>query len=907
MENNKKWHSLSVKEVIKELDTDKEKGLTEKEAENKLEEYGYNRIKKKGRLTPLKILWNQFKNVMTLMLAVAIILSLIITKLTDAIVILIILVLNIVLGFFQEYRAEKALEALQSLSAPEAIVIRDDEEKEIKSKKLVPGDIVILKVGDLVPANIRLFETVNFKVNQASITGESRPVLKETDKLPASTSTANQNNMAFMSSTVTYGRAKGIVTQTGMKTEMGLIAQLVSEEEQEATPLKKEINELSKWLAMLASTAVIVLFIVGYLSGLELIKMLLTSVSLAVSAVPEGLPAIITITLSLGVKRMAGNNAIVRKLSAVQALGSVTIICSDKTGTITKNEMMVKKIFDGYKEYKVTGTGYEKKGEFLLNDEEINPQDNEQLKLLLTAGALCSTAHYDEDNEEEIIGDPTEISLLVSAEKAGIDYETLKEAMEQETEISFSSERKRMSVVYKQDGKRMVYSKGAADKIVNLCSRIQKQGEVKKLTKKKKKELIEKNKELATKGLRVLALAYKEMKNKSSEEEAIEKNLVFLGLAGMIDPPREGVEKSIKLAEKAGIKTMIITGDHELTAKAIAKEVGLTFKDEEVFTGKEVEKMSNKEFKKNVKKAVIFARISPQQKLEIIKELKNQGEIVAVTGDGVNDAPALKTADIGVAMGIKGTDVSKGASEMILSDDDYSTIIRAVKEGRVIFDNIKKFIKFLLSANTDTIIMVFISIILGLPLPLLPVQILWMNLITDGLPAIALSVDPENKDVMKRKPRNPEKSLVGEIFLFIIIAGLIAAIASIILYASTLSLTNNVVKARTMALSFSIFFELLFVFNCRGKKSVWEQGFKKNFLSNKKLTLAVISSFTLHLLVIYNPLLQSIFNTAPLNAYELLTVLSSSMIALLIIPRWFDKEVKLNRLGDTLLRGLKTD
>lgn len=896
------WHSLSVNEAFSKLDSVKN-GLSSQEAGKRLEEFGLNKIVEEGGLSPVRIFLYQFKNVMTVMLAIAIGISLFINELIDALVILVILVINVFLGFFQEYKAEKAMEALKSLAAPKAVVLRGGEERVIKSSELVPGDVIVLEVGDIVPANVRLFETVNFKVDQAHLTGESVPVLKNTDKLPPETHVTDRSNVAFMGSVVTYGRARGLVTETGMKTEVGEIARTVASEEREVTPLREEVNKLGKWLAIFASIAVGVVFIIGLIGGLSFVETLLTSVSLAVSAVPEGLPAVITITLALGMRRMASKNAIVRKLSAVQGLGSVTTICSDKTGTLTKNEMTVTRLFDGADDYKITGAGYEPRGDFLKAGEKINPTSNEQLRKLLVAGALCNNAYYGKDEEKsyQVVGDPTEGCLLVAAAKAGLWYEDLKKKRKEVAEVSFTSERRRMSVVYSSKKGRFVYSKGAPDAILKLCSRIQKGDKNIKLTKQKKEALMSKTDEMASEGLRVLAVAYKKMKSRSTNEKSVESNLTLLGLVGMIDPPREEVGEAIKLAKKAGIRVIVVTGDHELTAKAVAEEIGLQVEESVSFSGKDIEKLSEKEFRKAVATATIFSRVSPQHKVRIVDELKRRGEIVAVTGDGVNDAPALKKAHIGVAMGIKGTDVSKGAAEMVLADDNFATIVTAVEEGRGIFDNIKKFVKFLLSANADTISEVMVAMIIGLPLPFLPIHILWMNLVTDGFPALALTMDSKSDDLMEREPRDPNKSLVGEVAIFVIIAGVVDALASITLYFLALSYEGYFVnptsfalnKARTMAISSAIIYELFFVFNCRDDdKSIFERSFHENFLSNKYLTIAVFVSLSLQLMLIYLPPLQVVFSTVPLNLTELGFVFFFASWGLFILPRWFHHELK---------------
>jgi len=896
------WHSLSVSDVFSKLDSD-ERGLSEESVNERLSKFGSNELVDETHLTPFKIFIYQFKNIMVWMLIIASIISFSINETIDAVVILVILVINVLLGFFQEYKAEKAMEALKSLAAPKAVVIRDGVEKVVWSRDLVPGDVVVLNVGDIVPANVRLFDCLNLKVDQAHLTGESIPISKGCKKLKLDVSLADRSNMAFMGSIVSYGRARGVVTETGMRTEIGKIALTVAREERVTTPLQRELNLLGKWLAIFAVCAVVFVFIVGLIFNHEIVEMLLTSVSLAVAAVPEGLPAVITITLAIGMQRMASRNAIVRKLSAVQTLGSVTVICSDKTGTLTKNEMTVKRVFDGVNDYNVSGSGYNPKGDFLLNDKKVNVLQKGNIKRLLTAGALCNGAYYGKsDGQYQVIGDPTEGCLLALAAKAGLWYEDLKKEGHELGELSFTSERKRMSVIYKHGHEKMVYSKGAPDVMLKLCNRIQLNGRVVKLTDKLRKKIIAKNAEMASSALRVLTIAYKKMDGNRLDERSVEKNLIFLGLVGMIDPPRPEVKGAIKLARKAGIRVVIITGDHKLTATAITKELGLFGSDSVAISGDEVDKMSSKKFSTAVATATVFARVSPEHKLRIVEELRKQGEIIAVTGDGVNDAPALKSAHIGVAMGIKGTDVSKEASEMVLADDNFSTIVEAVKGGRGIFANIKKFIKFLLSANADTISEVTASILLGLPLPFLPIHILWMNLVTDGLPALALSVDPTDKHVMNKPPRDPKKSLVREVAIFVIIAGIIDAIASITLYIIALSYEGYFVnptdyalsKARTMAISSAIIYELFFVFNCRDDdKSIWGRSFYDNFLSNKKLTLAVIASLILQIMLIYFPPLQVIFSTTSLSLIELGMVFFFASWGLFIIPKWFHHDLKI--------------
>ncbi len=900
------WHSLIVSEVLTKLNSSIN-GLSKKEVSLRHKKYGFNIIESGKHISAFRIFLYQFNNIMVLMLFFGALISFMINELIDSIVILTILIINAILGFIQEFKAEKAMEALKSLASPKAVVIRDGIQQSINSSELVPGDIVLLNVGDIAPANIRLINAVNLKVDQSHLTGESVPVSKGIEPVSVDSPIAERSSMIFMGSIITNGHGIGVVTNIGMNTEIGQIALSVSSQERTITPLQREINILSKWLAITAVIAVIIVFFVGIIYNHSFIEMLLTSVSLAVSAVPEGLPAIITITLALGMQKLANNGAVIRKLNAVQTLGSVTVICSDKTGTITKNEMTVTRLFDGVNSFDVTGSGYKPKGYFLLNGKRINPLNNKSLNKLLITGVLCNSSFFGLINgEPRIVGDPTEASLLVLSAKAGLWANKLKKDFKEVAEFSFSSKRKMMSVVYKNNNKNFVFSKGAPEVILNHCSKALINGKIVKLSKILRSRIIKEFDEMSSNALRVLGFAYKELKNNDLSVDSVESNLIFVGLAGMIDPPREEVIEAIKVARKAGIRVIIVTGDNKLIATAIGKRIGLIDESYIAFSGPEIDLMSNEEFIDAVKSANIFARVSPKHKLMIVKALRSFGEIVAVTGDGVNDAPALKAAHIGIAMGLKGTDVSKEAAEMVLTDDNFSTIIKAIELGRGIFNNIKKFIKFLLASNADTISEVLFSIIIGLPLPFLPIHILWMNLVTDGVPAIALSVDSNPKSIMNKKPRNPNKSLVRELGLFIIIAGLIDALSSITLFIISLNIEGYFInydvialnKARTMAVSSAIFYELFFVFNCRDdNKSVWERSFKDNFLSNKLLTISVIISLLLQLMMIYNPFLQTIFRTTSLSIKELLLVFFFASWGLFIIPKWFHKYIS---FGETI-------
>ena len=869
-----KWHLLSVEEVMKNLGTS-ESGLSEQEAKQRLSKFGPNELKERKKVNPAKIFLRQFKSFLIAILLVAAILSLFLKEFLDASVILAILVMNAFLGFIQEYRAEKAMEALKKIVVQKVRVIREGKMTEIPSKELVPGDIIVLEEGEGIPADARIIEEFGLAVDESALTGESTPVEKQVapiKDLPL----AERRNMVFMGTYVSRGKGKAVVVQTGMKTEVGRIAKEI-EEEEEPTTLQKELDKFGKWLGMIVLLICALVFILGYLKDMNIIDDFFTAVALAVSAVPEGLPAIVTVALALGVSKMAKRNALVRRLSAVETLGCTTIIAADKTGTMTMNEMCVRKIWFSNKLVEVTGVGFEPKGEFFLNGEKIDLSKEKDLLLLIKAGLFCNSSTVEfKEGKWHVIGDPTEGSLIVLASKAGLAKE-----QEPEFEIPFSSERKLMTTVYKEE-EYFVYTKGAPEKVLSLCSHLQENGKTRKLTEEDRKKISSKMEEMAKEGLRVLALAYKKMKK--FEESKAEKDLIFLGLVGMIDPPRKEVKEAIEKCKQAGIRPVMITGDHKLTAIAIAKEIGLMEEGKEVLTGEEIESMQEEELEERIERVKVYARVTPEQKLRIVKALKKKGHVVAVTGDGINDAPALKKADIGVAMGIKGADVAKEASDMILLDDNFATIVNAVEEGRGIYDNIRKFVRFLLCVNFDEIALITVSILFGLPLPLLPLQILWLNLVTDGLPALALSADPYEKDLMKRKPRNPKHDILYGMLLFIIVAALVNFLAEMLVFAWALSSGYPIEKVRTMIFATAVFFELFFVLNCRSEnKSV----FKKRISDNKKLLFALPASFGLQLLAIYFPPFQQVFKTVPLEFKELFVILAMSASSLLVLPEIF--------------------
>jgi len=822
----------------------------------------------------------------------AAIISLLTGEIADFIVIMAVLILNAVMGFVQEYRAEKAVAALKRMATPYAQVIRGGQVKEIPSTELVPGDIVLLGTGMIVPADGRLIETINLQVNEASLSGESLPVDKNTAPLPENTPLAERSNMLFSGTIVTSGHGKAVVVSTGMQTEMGKITQLLERGEERKTPLQEKMEQLGKWLAIGALAICAIILIIGILEGKEPRFMFLTAVSLAVAAIPEGLPAVITISLALGARRMARRNALIRRLSAVETLGCVTHICSDKTGTLTQNKMYVETIYVNKKQVRLTGTGYIPEGDFLINEEKIDPLSDPHLELLLKGIALCNDAYLTNDAEWKIIGDPTEGALVVASAKANLSKEDLERSYPRVGEVSFDSRRKRMSTIHKTPQGHIVLVKGALEGLLPLSPNIYEEGEIRDFDNDKKEEILGQAEDLARKGIRILGLCYRELPSSELpplKAEEIEKDLTFVGFVGIVDPARPEARQAINTCREAGMKPIMITGDQAATALAIAQEIGLSGNGLKVLTGGELEKMDDEELKEHLRSTEVFARVSPEQKLRIVRLLKEEGHITAVTGDGVNDAPALKEADIGVAMGVVGTDVAKETADMILLDDNFATIVSAVEEGRVIYDNIRKFIRYMLTTNLGEILTILFSIILAYPLPVLPIQILWINLLTDGLPAIALGVEPPEPGVMKRPPRDPKESIfAGGMTRHILLGGFWMAICTFILFYHFSQ--ENMMLARTLAFSTLAFSQMANVLAIRSEKySVFSIG----FFSNPQLILAVLSTIILQLCVIYIPLLEKLFSTVPLSLPQLLIciLVSSSIFCLIEL----DKYIRRNR------------
>ncbi|MHB1651122.1 MAG: calcium-transporting P-type ATPase, PMR1-type [Desulfitobacteriaceae bacterium] len=872
------WHVLPWLDVAKIMEVHPTKGLNMKDVSHRLSELGQNVLSVKKGIHPVFLFLGQFKDFMVMVLLAATIVSGLLGEIADAVTIMAILIINAVLGFVQEYRAERSMESLRSLTAPEARVLREGVEQRIPAADIVPGDIVILEAGDRIPADLRWIQAVNLDVEESALTGESHPVTKGIGPIPDElTPMADRRNMGYMGTVVVNGRGAGVVVATGMDTEMGVIAGMIQNVEEEETPLQKRLAQLGKWLVIISVAVCAAVVVTGVLRGEGFYKMFFAGVSLAVAAIPEGLPAIVTVALAVGVQRMVKRRAIIRKLPAVETLGCATVICSDKTGTLTQNEMTVRQVYAGGKLITVTGQGYDPKGEFHGADPN---REGEPLRETLRVAALCNNATLTKkgvrvaglfrSGAQEapwgIDGDPTEGALLVASAKGGIWREVLERKEERLGEISFDSDRKRMSVIYKGKLGKQAFVKGAPDVVLKLCRRELTPNGVREITEQRKWEILQTNDGMARQALRVLALAERQLDERFGPGE-IEENLTFVGLMGMIDPPRASARQAIQVCRRAGIKPVMITGDHRLTAEAVAGEIGiLRGNNMGVLTGVELDRLSDEELARRVMDVSVYARVTPRDKLRIVRALKKRGQVVAMTGDGINDAPAVKEADIGVAMGKTGTDVTKEASAMVLGDDNFATIVAAVEEGRAIYDNIRKFIRYLLSCNLGEVLTMFIATLVGLPLPLLPIQILWVNLVTDGLPAMALGVDGAEPDIMSRPPRAPEESIFARgLAQKIGIRGTMIGLGTLIVFVGALFLGVNMLAARTMAFSTLVFSQLFHVFDCKSE----ERGiFEVGILSNPYLVAAVTVSTLMQLSVIYLPVLQNIFKTAPLVGWQ---------------------------------------
>ena len=884
-------YAMSPEEALKAVNS-AATGLSQEEAQKRLAEYGLNELQKEKRASSIKMFLEQFTDILIVILLIATALSLAIGEIIDAIVIIAIVLATAILGFVEEFRSEKAVEALKKMTAPTAVVLRDGREMKIATSEIVPGDIILLFTGDKVPADARLIESVNLKIDEASLTGESSPVNKNVDVCGEETSLNDRRNMAFTGTVVVYGRGKAVATSTGMSTEFGKIAKMVQMTEEEETPLEKRTQSIGKWIGILSVAICLGVGVIGIVEGRNPIDMILWGISLAVAAVPEALPAIVTGALAVGMYRMARVNTIVKKLPAVETLGCTSVICSDKTGTMTRGEMTVQRLYMDDQIVKVSGVGYEPEGEFLVENQKIDSK-NEELSTLLTSAVLCNDAKLEKDTATErwvIKGDPTEGALVVAAAKAGLWKEDLEQQQPRIGEIPFSSETKRMTTMHIVIGKKkMAYMKGAPEIVLDKCSKTLMDGKVSRLTESDRTRILAVNAAMARQALRNLGFAYRELpETVSACDEKIEKDFVFVGIMGMIDPPREEVKDAINTCKKAGINVVMVTGDHKLTAVAVAKELNLLGENEEegkVLTGPELEKLNDEQLAEMVQGVVIYARVSPEHKMRIVKAWKAKGQIVAMTGDGVNDAPALKMSDIGISMGITGTEVTKEASDMVLTDDNFASIVKAAREGREIYDNIKKYLTYLMRCNIMEILVMFVAVVSvpylarvyspGSPteiigsatIALTAAQLLWVNLTTDGLPAIALGIDPGDPDIMERKPRDPSESVfTRDVKLYLSLTPIL--MTALLLFGYFFyhpwESASQLTEARTQLLTSMIVMELANAISARSLKfPVWKVGLFKN----RFLWYAVLSSFFLQLVVLYTPGLNASFNV---NAPELL-------------------------------------
>ncbi len=880
-----KWWQKDVAGAAGELGTDLNKGLSLQAAGDRLREYGPNELKEAVHDSALEIFIAQFRSFIIWVLIVAAVISGFLNEWGDALAILAVVALNAFLGFLQEYRAEKSLAALKKMSSPVSRIIRSGVRGMIPSRDLVPGDLIEIEAGDNLQADCRIsWATRNFSLQEASLTGESIPVNKT--ELPlniADAGLADRANMVYMGTSVVAGKARALVVSTGMRTELGRIAGMIQQQVPEQTPLQRKLEEFGRWIVYICFALVGVVFVLEMLRGGRILDVFLTAVSLAVAAIPEGLPAVVTVALALGVQRMVKRNALIRKLPSVETLGCATVICTDKTGTLTKNEMTVQRIAFPDRVFSVEGSGYTPRGDFLLDGRKINPLDYPELNKALLCGVLCNGAELvSSSGRTSVVGDPTEGAIVVAAAKMGIDKPAMEKAFPFVEEIPFDPKRKKMSVVRRQGDGFTAFVKGAPDVLLGDCSEIEENGTRRRLSPEEKRRILELNNSLADGAMRVLAVAYRSLDGRPEDynPDFIERYLVFCGLIAMMDPPRPEAAEAVASCRRAGIRTVMITGDHKNTAVAVARSLGFFDSGSAALSGEELDRLSGEEFSSRVENIAVYARVSPEHKLRIVKAWRGRGEIVAMTGDGVNDAPAVKEADIGVAMGITGTDVTKEVSDMVVTDDNFSSIVAAVEEGRGIYGNIRKFIHYLLSCNTGEIMVMFAASLAGLPVPLLPIHILWVNLVTDSLPALALGVEPVERDVMSRPPRDPREKIVDvrRLKLMLFQGGLIAFCSLAAFVFEMFVRKQGLMEARTAAFIVLSCSQLFHAFNCRSaERSVFSLGIS----SNPKLVAAVLVSFLLLLAAVYMPFFSDIFSVSSPDVLDW-----AVMVALSSLPLW---------------------
>jgi len=910
----KNWYQSTLTEAMQQLNTEAVTGLSNAEAAARLDKYGPNELVDRGVKNPWLILWEQLSDTMVIILIVAAAISLFLGDYKDAIAIMVIVVLNAALGFRQEYKAEQAMAALKRLAVPTVKVRREGRVREMSARELVPGDVVLLETGNLIPADGRVLESINLRVEEAALTGESEPTEKDAEAVfETEQPLGDRRNMVYMGTIVTYGHGTAVITETGMETELGHIATMIQTVKQEPTPLQRRLDQLGRTLAMIALTIVALIFGLGLLRGEEIRIMFLTAVSLAVAAVPEGLPAVVTIALALGAQRMLKRQALIRKLPAVETLGSITVICSDKTGTLTKNQMTVTVLDVAGQRIdlapRADGSGLE----LVSQTDEAEPSAQQPtLDILLAGGALCNDAILEIDDEQagsyHTVGDPTEGALVLAAAQMGLLKGALDQAFPRVAEVPFDSTRKRMTTVHRLPTDEtdmspmlqavwsrrsiesppayMAFTKGAANSLLDLSEQIWVHGATEPLNDKWRQRIMAAHDELAQNGMRILGVALRplEAAPAKADMETLEQKLIFVGMVGMIDPPRPEVQAAVQTCQTAGIRPLMITGDHPLTAHYIARELGIATNGR-FLTGQDLDRISDEELDRSLKEVAVYARVSPEHKLKLVQHLQERGHIVAMTGDGVNDAPALKKADIGVAMGITGTDVTKEAADMVLRDDNFATIVAAIEEGRIIYDNIRKFIKYLLSCNSGEIWVMLLAPFVGMPLPLLPLQILWMNLVTDGLPALALGVEPAEKDTMRRPPYPPTESIFKKgMFRDIIWVGLLMGFVALAVGFGYWQAD----QARWQTMVFTVL-TLSQMFLALTSRSQRDSFFSIGLLSNKAMLGAASLTVILQVAVVYVPFLQSFFKTVPLTGFDWLVIvgLGSLVFWVVELQKWY--------------------
>ncbi len=915
--DKQEMYTVPLEDAVGALETHLHKGLTSQQVQERIKQYGHNELRERPRPGFLKMLIDQLNSFLVIILIVAAVVSLVLGEVVDASAIILIVVLNAVIGVVQESKAEQALAALKKMAAPNAMVVRDGHQTTIPTRELVPGDIVLLEAGNYVPADLRLLESVNLKIEEASLTGESVPVNKNASVvLDKDIPIGDRKNSAFMSTLVSYGRGKGLVTATGMHTQIGMIADMIQSYEEEPTPLQVKLDQLGKWLGTVCLTICGIIFIVGivrdthpgtifssgflaYLQAEEkdIVELFMTAVSLAIAAVPEGLPAVVTICLALGMQRMIKRHALIRKLPAVETLGCATVICSDKTGTLTQNEMTVVRGWAGGKMFQVTGEGYTPEGQFFYNGEPFGPTMEPAPSLLLHGALLCNDARLEQSGEESgkrtwrMVGDPTEGALVTLAAKAGLWRDEINHVMPRVAEIPFDSERKRMTTIHQvteghhlhagfQHSSLIAFVKGAPDILLQYCNCVTMDGQTVPLTKEMRQEILDANGNMARQALRVLGVAMRPLSQlpESITPDVVEKDLTFLGLVGMIDPARPEVKTAVQVAKGAGLKSVMVTGDYKDTAQAIAEEINLLSPGGKVLAGEELNNLEDCKLAEMAETVDAYARVSPQHKVKIVEALKSRGHVVAMTGDGVNDAPALKRANIGVAMGITGTDVSKETADMVLTDDNFASIVSAIEEGRIIYSNIRKFVFYLLACNVGEILIIFLSMLAGLPIPLSPIMLLWLNLATDGAPAIALALEKGDPDIMKRPPRPTSEPVINRDMLTgIVVVSIADTIAVLTAFIIALNrFPGHLEAAQTIAFATLICSELLRAYTSR---SEYYSVFSIGVFSNRWMVAATSVSVLLLLIVIYVPFLQPFFGTVPLGLDDWMEIWPCFLVA----------------------------